>query len=427
MILLFSDGSQSSNFMGIVHLSRSYQNDKTHRGQYLSAMWETAGEGNGGGLLKEFEISCMGENTLAREYKAAGSASPGTSENFLEKPQLERLEFLCASPPCRTLMEHDHQGILEKNREFFEDLFQYTKWDHESVKTLRLLLLLLLQLKQADTARLESEEQAVLERAFRNCQLGSASCAVRIYPFQSGALFLREGKVYRKAFDLPNGQQPVTVSIGKEVLLDFALYAESQRVEVTVSGKLTSASASEVYRDWVSGGCPPLKMAACYGDLYLLLKEEGDILCNVEDICTSWKDAVWVGAGLNSVSAICGEKRQLYASIPVNDHTGVREALTFYDGFQSHYGALLEDDTLIVDGMPVGEASAAAICSVGVVFVSGKHMMLYRFGQKNLVQISECCGEIQALCIEDCTTFTPPRLNIIWMTEMEVSHRCFNV
>lgn len=427
MILLFSDGSQSSNFMSIVDLSRSYQNDKTYRGQYLSAMWEKAGEGNGRGLLMDFEIACMGENTLAREYKAAISATPGTSKDFLEKPQLERLEFLCTDPPCRTLTGHDHQGILEKNRGFFEELFQYTKWDHESVKTLRLLLVLLLQLKQTDTAGLEPEEKAVLEKAFRNCQLGSVSCAVRIYPFQSCALFLREGKVYRKDFDLQDGQQPAAVSTGKEVLLDFALYAESQRVEVTVSGKLTSASASEVYRDWVSGGRPPLKMAACYGDLYLLLKEEGDILCNVEDICTSWKDAVWIGAGLNSVSAICGGKRRLYASIPVNDHTGVREALTYYDGFQSHYGVLLEDGVLVVDGKPVGEASAAAICSVGVVFASGERMMLYRFGQKTPVRLSECSGEIQALCIDDCTAFTPPRINVIWMTEMEVSHRWFNV
>ena len=55
MRLLFSDETMTPNFIGVSALCRSYQSDKEHRGEYLSALWNTAGGGTGGGLLLEFE------------------------------------------------------------------------------------------------------------------------------------------------------------------------------------------------------------------------------------------------------------------------------------------------------------------------------------------------------------------------------------
>lgn len=425
MRLLFSDETTTPNFIGISTLYQAYQNDRRHRGEYLSALWNTAGEGTGRGLLRDFEMSCMAENTLAREYKAAADAVC-EDDPFLQEPKLENLRFLCAAPPCLTLLEYDHRQVLTKNRPFLDRLIQRTQWDPESLRAFRLLLILLLQLKQAeDTVLLEQGEKVTLEQTLRKYQLAAAPTAARIYPVEGGALYLRNGNIYKVVFTEGKNPQHTAISPKDAVVQDFAPYGETQRLELTVGGLLTETSAADIYQVWAGSGRPKLRMTACCGGLCMLLCQDGSILSNVDEI--AWKDAVWVGAGLNSVSAICGAERRLCTSIPVRELTNVREAVTYSDGTETHYGAILQDGTLVVDGEKAGAASAAALCSKGVVFVRDREILLCRFRGRGVKRICTCADEVQALCVDDCSMFQPPHLRIIWLTEKEVLQKCLNL
>ena len=428
MRLLFSDETMTPNFIGVSALCRSYQSDKEHRGEYLSALWNTAGGGTGGGLLLEFETACMADNALAREYKAVVN---GTCEDdpFLKEPKLETLEFLCAAPPSsgRTLLGYDHRGVLTQNRTFLDQLIEQTRWGPESVRAFRMLLVLLLQLKQEEsTVLLEEGEIKTLRQMLRKYQLAAAPAAPRIYPIQDGALYLRDGSIYKVVFTAGKEACHTPVSPKGAVLLDFAPYGEAQRVELTARRLLTETSAREVYQMWTAAGSPLLRSLACYGDICMLLRQDGSILSNVrEDIWEGWRDAVWVGAGLNSVSAICGPERCLHASFPIKRlTTGVREAVTYSDGVETHYGAILENRQLVVDGRGTIKVSAVAICSAGVAFARRREILFLSFHDRRTVRLCTCDGEVQSLCVEDCTASKPSYLRLIWLTKAGVFQKC---
>lgn len=430
MKLWFSDGSETPNFIGVSALCRSYQSDKEHRGEYLSALWNTAGGGTGEGVLLKFETACMAENVLAREYKAVVNGV-GEDDPFLREPKLETLEFLCAAPPSssQTLLGYDHRGALTQNRPFLDQLIEQTRWDSESARVFRMLLVLLLQLKQGEgTAPLERGERETLRQVLRKYQVAAAPAAARIYPVQDGALYLRDGSIYKAVFTAGKVCRTL-VSPKDAVLLDFAPYGEAQRVELTVRGLLTETSARDIYQLWTAAGSPPLRSLACYGDICMLLRQDGGILSNVgEDLWKDKGDAVWVGAGLNSVSAICGPERCLHASFPIKRlTTGVREAATYSDGAETHYAALLQDGTLVVDGKDAAKAAAAAVCSAGVVFACEKELLLLSFHDGRTIRLCACDGEIQALCVDDCTAFDPPYLRLILLTKTEVLQKCLNM
>lgn len=210
---------------------------------------------------------------------------------------------------------------------------------------------------------------------------GAAAGGARLYPCESGVLYLKEGRIINSRNRLlsPENEQIACYAYTKELgLIAFTREGElSACVEPGVRYEILRGLSG------FQGDAGRIVMAAACGKIFILLTDRGTVFSNVQEELTGWKDIRWVGAGLNSITAVRGVGRSLLelgSDGRLTEYSGVRAAAT-RSADRHRYAVLKEDGTLLMDdGAMAGSVSAANLCREGYVYASGSTLFFRAYG-----------------------------------------------
>lgn len=205
---------------------------------------------------------------------------------------------------------------------------------------------------------------------------------MRIYPYGSGFLFLKQGKI------LDEKNRPVSPM--EEKIACFAYTEDLGMIAFTEQGEASACMGPtvryEIGERKKEAGAEKEKviMAAACANIYLLLLENGNILTNVLDSLGGWQDIRWIGAGLNSITAVTGNRRSLLelgSDIRLQEFSDVRAAYTWSGDGMKKYAVLKESGVLIMDDGGMAEnVDAAYIDGRGYLYAAGAEILARRFG-----------------------------------------------
>lgn len=271
----------------------------------------------------------------------------------------------------------DHSGndFYSRNREKIQKLVEQGKvdWDGKTAAMFFLFLLMMLQVKpRAEIAAADfvwiHKKLKTLGGGFKEAR--RVGTGFRIYPYGSGVLYLKEGRIVN---------QQGRVFSPKEEQIDFFTYTERLGIiAFTKQGEISGCTETDVRygierrRAELAGG--KIVMAAAYGGVYLLLTADGEVVSNVLDRLEGWKKIRWVGAGLNSITAVReknGSLLELGSDSKITEFSDVAAAYTWSEG-KCRYGILKENQVFIMeDGSTVEGVCAASLDRDGYVYAVG--------------------------------------------------------
>lgn len=281
-------------------------------------------------------------------------------------------------------------------------------WDDKKAGLFYFFLLCLLQVNPQEKIR--EEEFAFIggkldlikgERGYTAENGNRKGICMDIYPYGSNFLFLKGGKIFNEKLAL--------VSPVSEKIICFAYTEEFGIIAFTEQGtpsacmELNTRYEIEEKRKEIGAENEKVIMAAARGNIYLLLLESGNILTNVLDSMEGWHDIRWVGAGLNSITAIMGNARSLLelgSDIRLHEFSGVKAAYTWSGDGKRKYGVLKENgDFIMDDGNREENVDAAYMDEGGYLYAAGSKIFLRRFGsEKKLCRAIEQGYTAIALC-----------------------------
>lgn len=224
---------------------------------------------------------------------------------------------------------------------------------------------------------------------------------VHIYPYGSGFLYLEQGKIYDW------NQQPVS-PVGEKIICfaytqDLGIIAFTDQGSFSACMEPTFRYEIEERKKDAGAEMEKVVMAAACGNIYLLLLENGTILTNVVDSLKGWQDIRWIGAGLNSITAVTGNRRSLLeigSDSRLLEFSDVRAAYTWSGDGKQKYAVLKENRHLFMDdGVMAENVDAAYIDEGGYLYAAGEEIFSRRFGEmaKQMYEVPSDC-RIAALC-----------------------------
>lgn len=163
-----------------------------------------------------------------------------------------------------------------------------------------------------------------------------------------------------------------------------------------------------------------IKEVSAYGKCVLLLTEDGELLTNLETTANEksqivqWSPVVAIQAGLNSLSCIAGEQRevrQIGSDACISDYTGVKMVRTHTDEDRKRYIILRNDGSLYTDDS-YGSAllSGGQCCCLGgrgYVYIVRKEgipkLFLRDYDMEPEKEIYDfpSCFQIKELCVRE--------------------------
>ena len=206
----------------------------------------------------------------------------------------------------------------------------------------------------------------------------------RMYPYAFGVLYLKDGMIVNE-----QGKQ----FSPKQEQIDFFTYTEKLGIlAFTKQGEISDCTEATIryeIEDRLRGEEAKFVMAAAYGSIYLLLQADGQVISNVQDNMEGWKNICWIGAGLNSITAIRKKNKNLLelgSDSKITEFSDVKAAYTWSEGIY-RYGILKENGILIMDDQQQIEGVCAAnIEREGYLYVVGTDLFFRRFGTKEAVK-----------------------------------------
>lgn len=253
-------------------------------------------------------------------------------------------------------------------------------WTEETVVIFYLFLLLMLQAKPKE--KISQEDFSFIKdylssEAVRRMAADKEERDSRLYPYKSGILYLKDGKIKDEKNQL--------LSPENETIACYAYTEELGIIAFTGQGEISSCTDPYVRNEIKQmGGDKRAVMAAAYGRIYALLMEDGTILSNAEDLDEKWEDIRWIGAGLNNITAIKGKNRYLL-EIGLDIEKEFLEVKEVHAqsimNEDSRYAVLEKDGTLAMDdGYMVKSVDAASIDLEGYVYATQSDIIIRKFG-----------------------------------------------
>lgn len=247
-----------------------------------------------------------------------------------------------------------------------------------------------------------------------------------IFPYGSGFLFLEQGKIFdeKERMISPAGERIICFAYSQ----DLGILAFTQ--QGTASACMEPTVRDEIEEKKRESGTEKEKviMAAACANIYLLLLENGNILTNVLDSFRGWQDIRWIGAGLNSITAVTGNRRSLLelgSDTRLLECSDVRAAYTWSGDGEQRYAVLKENGVLIMDDGEMAEKVVTAyIDKRGYLYATGAGIFIRRFGERKKLgcEIPSDC-RIAALCRNDDVIYgrgvsgTGENFHVIWKEE----------
>ena len=265
-----------------------------------------------------------------------------------------------------------------------EDLF----WNEERASMFYLFLLLEIQANPKEEI---SEKEFLFVKEYLKAMLPRAEKAEknsqipRLYPYSSGVLYLRGGMIVNDKNNL--------LSPENEKISCYAYSDDLGLLAFTKQGTISACTEPdikyEIEQRLKEREEKHVRMAAAYGSIYILLMEDGTILGNIEDSIGKWENIEWIGAGLNSITAIYGNNRclqELGSDSKLRELSGVKAVYTRSDDTGSRYIVLKDDDSLIMDdNVQEAYADAANIDRNGYLYAEENKLYFRKFGDKRKV------------------------------------------
>lgn len=283
----------------------------------------------------------------------------------------------------------DHRGndFYSRNSGVIQTIVEQGQiiWDRKKVGLFFLFLLLMLQVRPR--AEILSEDVGNLQKKLRGLEgyqkeTEQRGMGFRMYPYASGVLYLKDGKIVNE-----QGKQ---FSPEQEVI-DFFTYTEKLGILAFTKQGILSESTEANIRYEIKCRLERLPeeerkigMAAAYGSIYLLLTKSGQVISNVRDNLDGWKKICWIGVGLNSLTAIREKNKNLLevgSDSKITEFSDVKAAYTWSEG-KCRYGVLKENGVFITeDGLQVEGVCAANIEREGYVYAIGRTLYFRKFGE----------------------------------------------
>ena len=284
----------------------------------------------------------------------------------------------------------DHRGnnFYSRNIGVIQNLVEREQivWDQKKAGLLFLFLLLMLQVRPREEILIEDirflQKKLKSLESYRK-ETKQKKTGFRMYPYISGVLYLKDGKIINE-----QGKQ----FSPEQETIDFFTYTERLGIlAFTEQGKLSECTEANVQYEIKSRLERLLEeeqrivMAAAYGSVYLLLTASGQVISNVRDNLDEWKKICWIGAGLNSLTAIkerSGNLLEIGSDSKITEFSDVKAAYTWSEG-KCRYGILKENGVFIMDdGLQVEGVCAANIEREGYVYTIGKEIYFRKFGER---------------------------------------------
>lgn len=377
----------------------------------IEEVWENVENG----VFLEFQekIVSKEENNLAKELanvlqacESRGKSADAVSAFYHNGSwDLEALEKKI-EPVSSKSKEHDGSNFYSRNANGIQRIVngKVIAWNGEKTALFYLFLLCFLQARP---------EEVISEEAFAFIvdKLGSAPGEAAyeeeneqdsgLYPHGSGVLFLKDKKIMN--------ERQKQISPEHEMISCFAYTEDLGLIAFTEQGTF-SAGMEPMLRYGIEQKMAEagrenerIVMVTAYGKIYALLLDNGSILTNVLDSIESWKDIRWVGAGLNSLTAVRGNRRHLLelgSDKGLSDFSDVKAAYTWSADGCYRYAVLKENGDMVMDDKTLENGvSAANIGQEGYFYAIGEEIFWKEFDsgkKKKYILPSECT--ITGLC-----------------------------
>ncbi|MCI9123331.1 MAG: hypothetical protein HFH35_04505 [Eubacterium sp.] len=357
----------------------------------LQEVWETIDNG----ML----LDC--QKRLARQNAYAARETAQLLEAYVGKDGLA--EVVCAfyrdgvwdlaglehalGPLLRKSRDHNGNQFFSRNRKGIQQVVYSERIVWETGKAALFYLFLLLMLQADPQGEIAKEDFRFLCTSLETVPSESGTAGgknriPRLCSNGSGVFYLKEGMIYDTD---GNAVSPENEKIGC-----FAYTQDLGLLAFTEQGRVSACTELDVKYE-IAGALDQRQngrvvMAAAYGELYVLLLDDGTIVSNVEDPVTEWNDLYWVGAGLNSITAIRGRNRcvmELGSDSRLSAYSDVGAVYTRSVEGCCRYMVLKENGVLVMDdGETETEVGAAAIDRDGYVYAVGEEIIFRKFDSK---------------------------------------------
>lgn len=286
----------------------------------------------------------------------------------------------------------DHRGnhFYSRNRGMIQSLIEQKQivWDKKKAGYLFLFLLLMLQVHPR--AEIVGAEAAFLQKKLEGLQSDGREAqqrwtGFRMYPYTSGVLYQKDGRIRNEQGKFFSSEQEE---------IDFFTYTKKLGIiAFTKQGELAACTEANMKYE-IGNRLKELEerrivMSAAYGSVYLLLTKSGQVISNVKEDISSWKNICWVGAGLNSLTAIReknGNLLEVGSDSKITEFSDVKAAYTWSER-KYRYGILKKNGMFIMDdGIQIEQVCAANIEREGYVYVVGSEICFRRFGENEVLK-----------------------------------------
>ncbi len=366
----------------------------------------------GNGML----LACQEE--FARQNVEAAKELAGILKSYGREGELEERLFVCygdggwkqdglremLEPLSRKSIDHKGDIFYSRNAKGIQNILRTGVWNVESAALFCVFLLLMLQVKPMEVVSAEDFrfiQEQLHSAADRMKHTVKAEQGYRMWPGGSKVWSLKNGQIFNP--------QNKRFSPSEEKISCFAFTQDLGVLAFTEQGEVSSCTHPnrkcelEEKLKGRNGKEKRVSMVAAYGKIYLILMEDGEVLTNVQDALTGWKDIRWVGAGQNSITAVKGSNRnllQIGADDDLNNMSGVKAAYTRSTGGNFRYAVIKEDGSLIMDdGVQEQGVSVANICREGYIYAVGSEIFIRDFDVK---ERKKCRLEGEGTVLETC-------------------------
>lgn len=357
----------------------------------LQEVWETIDNG----ML----LDC--QKRLARQNAYAARETAQLLEAYDGKDDLAEVvsAFYCGGEWDLEGLEHalaplliksrDHNGnhFFSRNRKGMQQVVYSERIVWETGKAALFYLFLLLMLQKDPQGEIAKEDFRFLCTSLETVPsewgtAGGKNRIPRLCSSGSGVFYLKEGTIY--------DADSHAVSPENEKIGCFAYTEDLGLLAFTEQGMVSACTELDVKYE-IAGALQKRQhvrvvMAAAYGELYVLLLDDGTIVSNVEDPVTEWNDLYWVGAGLNSITAIRGRNRcviELGSDSRLSEFSDVSAVYTRSVEGDCRYMVLKENGVLVMDdGEMETDVDAAVIDQDGYIYAVGEEIIFRKFDSK---------------------------------------------
>lgn len=378
----------------------------------LEEIWENF---ENGGLLKFQKVLAGQDEDVAGElaaileaYEKKAGLSKVVSGFFCNsKWELQGLERQFRSLDSKRRVR-DKDNFYSMNADGLKDVIYAGSilWTEETVVVFYLFLLIMLQAKPGK--KISQEEFSFIKEylsseVVRRKVVDKEERDSRLYPYKSGILYLKDGKIRDEKNQL--------LSPENETIACYAYTEELGIIAFTDQGEVSSCTEPDVRNEIKRrGGDKRAAMAVAYGRIYAILMEDGTIISNAEDFDERWKDIHWIGAGLNNITAIKGKNRYLLEiglDIEEQEFSEVKEVHAWRIDECSRYAILKKDGNLVMDdGYVVKSVDAAYIDLEGYVYATRSDIIIREFdsGKCMRFELETGCSVVE-LCKNGSTIY----------------------